>query len=346
MRYAINGLLSLTCDGAADPRREPREGALDRRRGLDQGGPGRRPRGRRVDDPRLQRDRRQPQRHRAVPRAPEAARAHPAAHHRVVHQDLRDHPPGRAVRVRPRPAASRRCTTPSRSSARSSSRPRAGSGRTGTSPTPACSRSTATRVMPREHEWDSRWWSPIINAEHLRMREAAGVIDLIGVPDPRHRRARVPSTSVQRTCVAQCDVAVGKVDLHAGARRQRRLPLRPHRDAARRRPLPRGHRRRARHGRPQVVHRPPGRRRRRSPTAPTRSRPSASGVRGPATSSPRSPTPTSSDEGFGFLTCREIEVGGATVLASRISYVGELGWELYVSMDDAAAALGGPARHR
>ena len=55
---------------------------------------------------------------------------------------------------------------------------RAGSGRTGTSPTPACSRSTATRVMPREHEWDSRWWSPIINAEHLRMREAAGVIDL------------------------------------------------------------------------------------------------------------------------------------------------------------------------
>ena len=33
-------------------------------------------------------------------------------------------------------------------------------------------------VMPREHEWDARWWSPIINAEHLRMREAAGVIDL------------------------------------------------------------------------------------------------------------------------------------------------------------------------
>jgi glycine cleavage system aminomethyltransferase T len=37
-----------------------------------------------------------------------------------------------------------------------------------------------------------------------------------------------------------------------------------------------------------------------------------------------------------MLSCREITVGGATVLASRISYVGELGWELYVSMDDAA----------
>ncbi len=53
-----------------------------------------------------------------------------------------------------------------------------------------------------------------------------------------------------------------------------------------------------------------------------------------------------SDEGFGFLTCREITVqtGGQTaggesiqVLASRISYVGELGWELYVSMGSAAA---------
>jgi len=44
-----------------------------------------------------------------------------------------------------------------------------------------------------------------------------------------------------------------------------------------------------------------------------------------------------SDEGFGFLTCRSIDVSGTAVLASRISYVGELGWELYVAMDDAAA---------
>jgi glycine cleavage system aminomethyltransferase T len=43
-----------------------------------------------------------------------------------------------------------------------------------------------------------------------------------------------------------------------------------------------------------------------------------------------------SHEGFPFLTCREITVGEISVLASRISYVGELGWELYVAMDDAA----------
>ena len=65
-------------------------------------------------------------------------------------------------------------------------------------------------VMPREHEWDSRWWSPIINAEHLRMREAAGVVDLsafqiLDIEGPGALE------TVQRTCVAQCDVAVGKV---------------------------------------------------------------------------------------------------------------------------------------
>jgi glycine cleavage system aminomethyltransferase T len=39
---------------------------------------------------------------------------------------------------------------------------------------------------------------------------------------------------------------------------------------------------------------------------------------------------------FGFATCREVEIGGVTVLASRISYVGELGWELYVPMEQGA----------
>jgi glycine cleavage system aminomethyltransferase T len=43
-----------------------------------------------------------------------------------------------------------------------------------------------------------------------------------------------------------------------------------------------------------------------------------------------------SHEGFAFGTCREIEVGSQVVLASRISYVGELGWELYVSFEQGA----------
>ena len=115
--------------------------------------------------------------------------------------------------------------------------------------------------MPREHEWDARWWSPIINAEHLRMREAAGVIDLSAFCVVRHRGAGCP-----RVRPAHLRGAVRRRgrqgDLHPGARRGRRLPLRPHRDAAGRRHVPGGHRRRARHGGPAVVHRPPGRRRR------------------------------------------------------------------------------------
>ena len=34
------------------------------------------------------------------------------------------------------------------------------------------------QVTRREHEWDARWWSPIINAEHLAMRERVAMVDL------------------------------------------------------------------------------------------------------------------------------------------------------------------------
>jgi glycine cleavage system aminomethyltransferase T len=40
-----------------------------------------------------------------------------------------------------------------------------------------------------------------------------------------------------------------------------------------------------------------------------------------------------SNEAFPFGTCRTIEIGSQLVLASRISYVGDLGWELYVPME-------------
>ena len=43
-----------------------------------------------------------------------------------------------------------------------------------------------------------------------------------------------------------------------------------------------------------------------------------------------------SNEGFPFGTAREIEIGMGLARAHRVSYVGELGWELYVSTDQAA----------
>ncbi len=40
-------------------------------------------------------------------------------------------------------------------------------------------------------------------------------------------------------------------------------------------------------------------------------------------------------DAFPFLTSREIAIGQATARASRVTYVGELGWELYVPVEQA-----------
>jgi 4-methylaminobutanoate oxidase (formaldehyde-forming) len=42
-----------------------------------------------------------------------------------------------------------------------------------------------------------------------------------------------------------------------------------------------------------------------------------------------------SNEGFRYMTWRRIDVAGVSCLAARVTYVGELGWELYPSTDDA-----------
>src|SRR3712207_6418560 len=66
------------------------------------------------------------------------------------------------------------------------------------------------RVMNREHEWDSRWWSPIINAEHLAMRDRAAMFDLTAfcvfdVIGPGALEC------VQKVSMRQMDVKHGKV---------------------------------------------------------------------------------------------------------------------------------------
>ena len=193
-------------------------------------------------------------------------------------------------------------------------------------------------VMPREHEWDSRWWSPIINAEHLRMREAAGVIDLTAfcIFDIQGPGALA---SVQRTCVAQCDVAVGKVVYtpvldHAGGFRSDLTVMRLGEDHFR---VVTG----GAHGMAdrkwftdQLVDVERG-----TTLTDRTDEISTIGLWGPRARDILGAL-TSDDvshEGFGFLTCRDLQVKGTPVLASRISYVGELGWELYVPMEAAAA---------
>ncbi len=191
-------------------------------------------------------------------------------------------------------------------------------------------------VMPREHEWDARWWSPIINAEHLAMRERAGVVDLsafsiFDVVGPNAMSA------VQRIAVAQVDVAPGRVvytpvlDDRGGFRADLTI-MRLADDHFRvvtgaatgnidrlwfadRMPAD---------GTAQVVDRT--------------SAYTTVGVWGPRARDLLGSLTLAdvSHEGFGFGRCREIEVGALTVLASRISYVGELGWELYAPMEQGA----------
>ncbi len=44
------------------------------------------------------------------------------------------------------------------------------------------------------------------------------------------------------------------------------------------------------------------------------------------------------DDAFAFSTARKMTIGGIEVLAQRITFVGELGWELYIPTDNALAA--------
>ena len=65
-------------------------------------------------------------------------------------------------------------------------------------------------VAGREAEWESRWWSPIINAEHLAMRDRAAMFDLTAfcVFDVVGPGAL---DCVQRVSMRQMDVKLGKV---------------------------------------------------------------------------------------------------------------------------------------
>ncbi len=191
--------------------------------------------------------------------------------------------------------------------------------------------------MPRAHEWDSRWWSPIINAEHLQMRETAGIVDLTAfcifdIIGPGALQA------VQSTIVAQADVKIGRViytpvlDSRGGFRSDLTVMRLAH---DRFRVVTGGA-----HGMADLKWFKD-----RLPADGTASivdltssyttigvwGPNARDIVSSVTSADMSHT------GFPFGTCRDIEVGNLMVLASRISYVGEYGWELYAPIEYGAA---------
>ncbi|CAN5135616.1 FAD-dependent oxidoreductase [soil metagenome] len=192
------------------------------------------------------------------------------------------------------------------------------------------------RVMPREHEWDSRWWSPIINAEHLAMRDRAGIVDLsaFAIFDVVGPEA---VATVQAIVVAQVDVPVGRVvytpvlDDRGGFRSDLTVMRLTH---DRFRVVTGGA-----HGmvdRKWFADRMP-----QSGAATVvdlTSSYTTMGIWGPRARDILGELTQAdiSHDAFKFGTCREIETDSLSVLASRISYVGELGWELYVPIEQGA----------
>jgi glycine cleavage system aminomethyltransferase T/glycine/D-amino acid oxidase-like deaminating enzyme len=194
----------------------------------------------------------------------------------------------------------------------------------------------ADQIAGREAEWDSRWWSPIINAEHLAMRDRAAMFDLTAfcVFDVIGPSAL---DVVQRVSMRQMDVKLGKVVYTpwltpGGGFRSDLTVMRLGHEHFR---VVTG----GAHGMADLKwvadHLPE------DGTAQVFDVTSSwctIGLWGPRARDILAST-TSADvshEGFPFATCRTIEVDSLRVLASRISYVGDLGWELYVPIEQGA----------
>jgi glycine cleavage system aminomethyltransferase T/glycine/D-amino acid oxidase-like deaminating enzyme len=191
-------------------------------------------------------------------------------------------------------------------------------------------------VAGREAEWDARWWSPIINAEHLAMRDRAAMIDLTAfaifdVVGPGALEV------VQRVAMRQMDVAVGRVVYTplltpSGGFKQDLTIMRL--EANRFRVVTGGA-----YGMSDLKwfasHLPP------DGSAQIHDQTGALctlGLWGPrARDILQSVTSDDvSHEGLPFARCKQIEVGPLDVLISRISYVGDRGWELYVPIEQGA----------
>jgi glycine cleavage system aminomethyltransferase T/glycine/D-amino acid oxidase-like deaminating enzyme len=189
------------------------------------------------------------------------------------------------------------------------------------------------RITRRTAEWESRWWSPIINAEHLAMRERAGIFDLsaftiFDITGPGALGA------VQGVTLRQMDAPVGRnvytpVLSPSGGFKSDLTVMRLGEEHFRvvtggaagmsdkkwfRDHLPAD-------GSAQLHDLTT------SMTTVGLWGPRARDILAAATAD------DVSNEDFKFGACRNIDIGTVRVLASRISYVGDLGWELYVSME-------------
>jgi glycine cleavage system aminomethyltransferase T/glycine/D-amino acid oxidase-like deaminating enzyme len=193
----------------------------------------------------------------------------------------------------------------------------------------------AGRLMERPAEWDARWWSPVINAEHLALREGAALVDLsaftvLDVTGPG------ALAGLQNLAVAQLDVPVGRVVYtsflnEAGGIVADLTIMRLGRQAFR---VVTGAADGARDASWIGDRLPAG-----AVLTDVTSGWAAVGLWGPRASAVLDAALDESQRWAGsmgpFAATSAIEVGSSVVLASRISYVGEYGWELHVPAEQA-----------
>ena len=188
--------------------------------------------------------------------------------------------------------------------------------------------------MPRHAEWEARWSSPIINAEHLAMRDGVGMVDLVAfaIFDVIGPGAL---DYLQGLVVSQMDVAVGRsvytpLLSEAGGIVADLTIIRLAHDTFR---VVTGGGMGMRDKKWFADHLPE------DGSVQIHDQTSALytvGVWGPrARDLLQAATQDDvSNEGFPFGTVKTLEIGGVRALASRISYVGELGWEIYAPMEE------------
>jgi glycine cleavage system aminomethyltransferase T/glycine/D-amino acid oxidase-like deaminating enzyme len=204
------------------------------------------------------------------------------------------------------------------------------------------------RVMPRAAEWESRWWSPIINAEHLAMRERVGMVDLaaFAIFDVTGPGA---TAYLQGLVVNQVDVQNGRVIYTpllnaAGGIFADLTIIRLAHDHYR---IVTGGGMGMRDKKWFVDHLPA------DGSAQLSDLTSAVytvGVWGPRARDLVQSVAAAdlSNEAFPFGTAQSVDLGSVRTLMSRISYVGELGWEIYCPMEqglrlwDTLWEAGGP----
>ena len=190
------------------------------------------------------------------------------------------------------------------------------------------------RIPERPNEWDRRWWSPIMSAEHLALRDRAAMIDLsaLAVFDISGPGAL---ECVQKLALHQMDVAVGRAVytplLHVNGGMKSDLTITRTGDNGFR--VVTGGADGSRDAKWLRMNLPE------DGSVHLDDRTSglcAIGLWGPRARDILQ-TLTADDishEGFAFATARPIVLDRVPVWALRISYVGELGWELHIPTEN------------